>query len=206
MNRNYIDIAGKTFGRWAVLAPSGSKDDGKTWQCVCACGHRRVVRGKDLRSGRSTSCGCASRERSTKHGRKNSPEYSSWQAMIARCTRPSHGAYHRYGGRGIKICDRWRHSFEDFFADMGPRPEGLTLDRIDTNGHYEPGNCRWATRAEQSRNQRTNVLLSAFGKTMCAAAWAKEIGVTRTCIWLRLRRGWSVEKALSARPATGASA
>lgn len=137
-----------------------------------------------------------------KHGfrRRGSrtPEYACWESMIQRCTDPNFEAYHNYGGRGIKVCERWRYSFENFLADMGPRPEGKTLDRIDDDGDYEPGNCRWATWIEQGNNRRTNKVLEYRGIRKTIAEWARETGLSYETIRSRLNHGWSVERALTA--------
>lgn len=125
---------------------------------------------------------------------------NSWDAMKNRCRNPSHPAYARYGGAGIKVCDRWADSFENFLADMGERPAGMTLDRIDTNGDYCPENCRWATQSEQQRNRRNNKFLTAFGRTQTQAAWAEESGIAPDIISARLSRGWSVEDAVTKPP------
>lgn len=110
-----------------------------------------------------------------------------WKAMRERCTKPHHPSYPRYGGRGIKVCDRW-NSYANFLADMGPQPAGLTLDRIDNDGHYEPGNCRWATRKQQAANTSRNVLVTFRGRTECISQWAKELGVGRNTLVARLER------------------
>lgn len=159
---NYL--MGMKFSRLFVKSEAGSnKKKLKQWLCVCDCGNEKVVAGSDLISGNTKSCGCLNieriRERSLKHGHtkqyKLSPEYQSWRSMIKRCTQIKNVAYHNYGGRGIKVCDRWIERFENFFEDMGKKPSpNQSLDRIDVNGNYEPGNCKWSTGFEQSRNQR----------------------------------------------------
>ena len=131
------------------------------------------------------------------HGGK-SREYLTWRAMRGRCNNPNDPAYPRYGGRGVAVCDRWDR-FENFLADMGPRPDGASLDRWpDNDGDYEPGNCRWATRKEQGRNMRSNNMLTARGQTLCIKDWADRLGVDPGTIRHRIRKGWSVEKAVTA--------
>jgi hypothetical protein len=123
--------------------------------------------------------------------------YGVWVTMRNRCSNPKNPAYSRYGGRGIKVCERWEHSFENFFADMGPCPPGMTLDRKDNNGDYSPENCKWATRKEQANNRRDNRLLTFNGKTQSLAKWSDEIGLSQHAIWGRLKCGGSVAHALT---------
>lgn len=166
-----IDLTGRRFGRLVVdgRAPNGGRH--VYWQCRCDCGAERQVKGDHLKAGSTVSCGCHSAETArarllergapdrTTHGHAahraglRTPEYVVWSNMIQRATNANHPAWDNYGGRGITVCDRWR-SYENFLSDMGARPEGLTLDRIDVDGNYEPGNCRWATWAVQRQNQR----------------------------------------------------
>lgn len=137
----------------------------------------------------------------TKHGMRHDPVYAVWHSMNQRCTNSRHRQYKDYGGRGIKVCDRWRWSFADFYADMGPRPSGSSLDRIDNNGHYEPGNCRWATPRQQSANMRTNVRITHNGETLILQEWARRVGIHFDTLWRRLNvYGWSIEDTLT-RPA-----
>lgn len=190
-------LVGRTFGSWTVIGPGESRDGHHgTLRCRCACGTVKDVRKSRLLSGGSTHChGCTNRT----HGEAGkSSEYAIWVSMIARCCNPKNNAYPRYGGRGITVCERWRSSFKMFLQDMGRRPAGKSLDRFpDKNGNYEPDNCRWATSTQQNRNRRDNRMLTAFGLTLCVAEWAERLGVDRTLIKDRLRRGWTAERALS---------
>jgi hypothetical protein len=154
-----LDLTGKRFGRQVALAlhPERSRVGEARWVCRCDCGGEGIVRGSNLRSGWSKSCGCIQKEMlakfNAKHGLRRTRAYQCWQNMKARCFYPRARAYPCYGGRGITVCERWL-SFENFHADMGDPPPGMSLDRIDPNGNYEPRNCRWATVAEPPANRR----------------------------------------------------
>ncbi len=131
-----------------------------------------------------------------RRGRRTS-EYATWAVMLQRCNNPRNKKFPRYGARGITVCERWQ-SFSNFLADMGPRPTtGHSLDRIDNNGNYEPGNCRWATRSEQQRNTSTNHSVTFQGETLCLTAWAERTGISFSALKCRFRNGWSAEKALT---------
>lgn len=134
-----------------------------------------------------------------KHGKQRTPEWRSWVSMRNHCYYPKNNRYHSHGGRGIKVCDRWlgESGFVNFLADMGPKPSPRhSIDRIDNNGNYEPGNCRWATPKEQANNTRRNLLLTHNGRTMPLQAWANESGVERRTLAQRIRYGWPMELAL----------
>lgn len=119
------------------------------------------------------------------------PEFISWDAMKQRCTNPAHKSFKNYGGRGIKVCDRWLESFEDFYADMGNRPAGTTLERDEVDGNYEPGNCKWVTYKEQGNNRRNNRALTLEGVTMTMAEWAEKLSMSRQALRYRVENGWS---------------
>ena len=155
--------------------------------------------GGHLKRGTTVSCGCYQKKRSserlkgaaTTHGRSTAgdPTYKAWKRMKHRCYQPAAKTYPSYGGRGIEVCERWRDSFENFLADMGERPEGTTLDRIDTDGDYEPGNCRWATRREQDGNKSNSIRVTVGDRTMCLYHWAEKLGINANTLYYRYRVG-----------------
>ncbi len=193
------DMTGQRFGHWMVMsrAENSSKHQAQ-WLCQCDCGVSATILGANLRFGKTKSCGCARTEKTKTHGMGCTPEYKTWAGMIDRCHNTKNKGYANYGGRGIKVCDRWS-DFTLFFADMGEKPSGLSIDRIDNNGDYEPSNCRWATIQEQQNNKRKNWFLVINGKTKTVAQWAREMGVSPSQAYRRLRLGWSVEVAFGKR-------
>jgi hypothetical protein len=196
-----VDLVGLKFGEWSVLNFAGSGASGRKWLCRCSCGTERVVIGDSLKKGLSKSCGCKARDWCRTHGMEGTSVYVIWAGMIQRCNNPDARGFARYGARGISVCPQWL-SFEGFYADMGDRPEGMTLDRIDNDGNYEPGNCRWATAKRQARNRRKTKLLEFRGEKRPMSEWAEIMGIKRKVLENRIRAGWSVEDALT-KPKSG---
>lgn len=199
------EITGMKFGRLTVIEFVGYNDTkDRHYKCVCECGTEVVTRRKSLINGGKKSCGCWYREyqqnKSITHGHGTHKyvdrTYSSWRSMLDRCKNERSVSFDRYGGRGIKVCDRWCR-FENFLEDMGERPDGTTLDRIDTGGDYEPKNCKWSTIKEQARNQRRTIYVEFRGQTVPLSQLAEEYGIGRTTLTERIKRGWDVERAVS---------
>ena len=204
------ELIGLKFQRLMVIADGGRcKKQNILWLCRCDCGNETTVRGYDLKSGKVKSCGCYNREKQSnlKHGqagsgKKRNPVYSIWASLIQRCVNPNDRSWKHYGGRGIAVCDRWRESFENFLADMGERPTPKhSIDRIDVNGNYEPGNCRWATVSEQNLNRRNNTLITVGDVTKPLKLWVDDLGVTQQCVYYWIKKGLSyggaIERILS---------
>lgn len=196
-----IDIAGQRFGRLIATRPVMLGTGHSKWLCVCDCGKLTEVRSNHLRTGAIQSCGCFQREATSaatsSHRMTRTPTYVAWQGMKARCQNARRKDWHLYGGRGIKVCERWE-DFALFLEDMGERPPGMTLDRVDANGNYTPDNCRWATPSDQARNRRCNVVIEHQGQRRTMAEWCELKGIAQSTLWNRLNRlGWPVERALS---------
>jgi hypothetical protein len=196
MSRDYTVKKALPQNRYGRLTVIGNAKGG--WLCRCDCGAEKVVRTQALKSGSTQSCGCyqaAVRTRARSHGMTHDPIYRLWVSMMDRCYRSNVPNFRFYGARGITVCERW-HTFQNFHADMGDRPEGTSLDRIDNSRGYEPENCRWSALTAQSRNTRRNRHLTLNGRTATVAEWSEITGLSPQTIASRLRRGKSVEEAL----------
>jgi len=202
MSRHLIDLTGQIFHRLTVLERAeNDKFNHVCWKCRCSCGNITKVSRTSLKSGNTKSCGCLHNklliERITTHGLSYSPEYRIWSHMIGRCHNPTDTAFKNYGGRGIIVCDEWRNDFMAFYNHVGKRPSlELSIDRIDNNFGYKPGNVKWSNRTEQQHNTRVNHLITINGITKNITQWAKVIGIRSRTIHNRLRSGWPPEKAI----------
>jgi len=198
MSSKLDDLTGQVFGYLTVKSFSGRKRKVSFWQCQCSCGNVCEVRSGNLKNGHTNSCGCFKSAINTTHGGSRLCEYRIWNLMRQRCSNKNLKTFKHYGGRGITVCERWRNSFDAFLDDMGRRPsEKHSIDRIDNNGNYEPGNCRWTTQRQQSRNKRTNRKILFNGLLLSVIEWCEITGVSKNCLLTRLNRGWSVEQALT---------
>lgn len=203
--RKDVIVSGVKHNRLTILKEIDSvkaPNCGSTYRrvrCECECGDVRDYYYHAVKSGKTSSCGCYSREitadRSRTHGMCKTETYTSWQAMINRCNDVKHEAYHNYGGRGIKVCERWLTSFANFYEDMGERPSEYTLDRIHVNGDYEPGNCKWSSKKEQSWNKRNNRYVKYAGKTMNLYEWSEILNMNYAALWHKCNKSnWDTEK------------
>lgn len=177
-NGNLVDMVGQRFGKLTVMSRAGVRQERAAWRCLCDCGKVVDVRGDKLRAGRVQSCGRRSRCFISSDDLARA-EYRAWAGMKSRCINVGDPyTYRNYGGRGIKVCDRWRDSFENFLSDMGPRPSSKhTLDRIDNDGDYTPENCRWVTRDVQARNRQRTAFIKIDGKRIALRSFLEEKGI-----------------------------
>lgn len=203
-SKKFKDITGLVYGMLTVLGyapPKLQTTDLKPiphWWCKCECGVVKPVQSHALKAGKVKSCGCGSGYEPT-HGMTNTKEFRAWSSMKERCLNAKHKYYYRYGGRGVTICARWINSFENFLEDVGPSPKGVhraSLDRVDNNGNYEPGNCRWTDTVTQCRNRSSNRLLTYNGQTKCLSEWGIISGKGENAIRSRLLMGWSIDRAM----------
>ena len=199
------NLVEQKFGRLTVQEFAGmSKNRHSRWNCLCDCGNTARVERDHLKSGNTQSCGCYNKEQVSKaktiHGQNKNglitKEYKCWQDMKDRCYNPNDEQYKDYGGRGIKVCERWLNSFENFYTDMGNRPIGMTLDRKDNDGDYCPENCRWCNWVEQHNNKRSNVWYECKGERKTISQWARSLGVSYDVLRYRLNNSASIEQAL----------
>lgn len=194
------------FGRLTVIERGPNNVKGRIrWYCDCTCGTRCLVLSESLRKGATQSCGCLNKElarqRERTHGLTSSPEWHAWGAMKKRCVNPRDPVYHHYGGRGIAVCERWLHSFENFYTDMGPRPSAShSIERKKNDLGYSPDNCVWETRQGQMRNTRMNHYIRIENETKCLTEWLEIAHMHAATFHQRCKRGWSEERALMTPP------
>ena len=202
---NAMNLIGERFGRLVVIERAGTDASGHTaWKCKCDCGNEKIARGSHLKVGYIKSCGClvidTLRDNSTKHGLEHTRIYRIWQGMRLRCYNEKSNRFHRYGGRGITICDEWKNniqSFYDWAMSSGYR-EDLTIDRIDNDKGYSPENCRWVTIKEQMNHTSKNRHMTINGVKKTIAEWAEESGMNYSTLYTRIiTNGWSLERALT---------
>jgi len=201
INRRSIDYTGLRFSCWLVISEAYKIGKQRAWNCLCDCGTSKIIAGHSLKKGDSKSCGCRKgdyiSEKIGTHKRSKSSIYSIWISLRDRCNNSNDPSYQNYGGRGITVCERWDSSFENFLADMGERPKGAQIDRIDNNGDYCPENCRWVNAKSNSRNRRNNNVVTFNGKSMTIAEWSEVTGLPDKTLYYRISKGWSIERALT---------
>lgn len=198
---NFKNLSGKKFGRLLLLHPTKQTKQGHwIWLCQCDCGNQKEITGSNIVYGRTTSCGCVQRERAStankEHGLTGTTECRIWQAIKNRTSNRNGQDFDDYGGRGITVCERWSNSFQAFLDDMGERPDGMSLDRINNDLGYFKENCRWATKIEQMNNTRGNHRETFNGETRTIAEWSRATGIKQSKISRRLRRGWTIQRTL----------
>ncbi len=197
------DLTGMKVGKLTVIEKTGMRKSGYiVYRCRCSCGNMTELPSYVLtRKHPTKSCGCGLHDsRNKKHGLSDRPGYDSYKSMILRCTDRNNQDYLLYGGRGIKVCERWMESPKNFFDDMGDKPAGKTLDRIDVNGDYCPENCRWATWTEQQNNKRNNFIIDVHGKKMTLSMASREYHIHPTTLIYRIKQGWPIDLALTMTP------
>jgi hypothetical protein len=198
------NLAGQTFGKLTVTSFADKDKNGNSrWNCLCSCGEVKVIWASALTRGLTQSCGChrkeATRTRRTTHGKSGAKDatYSVWASMLKRCNNPNSASFSRYGGRGIRVCERWA-DFAAFLSDMGPKPVGYSIERVDNDLGYAPDNCVWVPRAAQARNKSNNRKITVGPRTMLLVDWAAETGISGATIANRIDKlGWGPEKAVT---------
>ncbi len=196
-----VDLTGSRFGMLVVLRRAGTRGKQPVWACRCDCGNLSIVDGYSLRKGHTKSCGCLKQRKGSaavqfKHGRSDTKLYRVWRSMLNRCENQNVKTFHLYGGRGICVCSEW-HDFQTFLADIGEPPPGMTLERRDNDGNYEPANCEWVTQRAQCNNRRTTRRFEYRGELLTARELSDLSGIPYGKLMPRLRRGWSAERAIS---------
>jgi hypothetical protein len=198
----FQDLTGKVFSRLTVLERAPNKGVRTYWLCKCECGRKKSIQAYSLSNGHTRSCGCIQSEfisiRNTTHGLCKTPEYNTWRKIKERCLNKDTPSFHNYGGRGISLFPEWVNSYEKFLSYIGNRPSKKhSIDRINNNGNYEPGNVRWATNWQQANNKRVNHIIEFNGITQTMAEWADQTGITYNSIRTRINKGWSIEDTLT---------
>ena len=203
--RKAKDLVGETFGSLTVIKevekyihPSGSTT--RMWECKCSCNEGTVknYRADSLKTGKSLSCGCIRKSYPLTHGMTGTLEFNIWRGMKYRCNNSNFSGYKYYGGKGIKVCERWEESFENFYQDMGKIPsENHSIERIKSNEDYTPENCKWATKLEQGRNTSFNHNIEYKGEIKCLSEWAEFLDMKYSTLSNRIQRGWTVERAFT---------
>lgn len=191
-----LNLTGQRFGRLVAVEVT-NRNNGLAWRCKCDCGNWHTAPAKYLRSGNVMSCGCLRAWSLGKHRMSHTRTYQIWKLMLARCRAPRGKRFERYGKRGIRVCPRWE-SFQNFLNDMGYAPDGLSIERVNNDKGYSPGNCVWANQKTQSRNRRTNHMVTISGKTRPIAEWAEILNQPVGMVYRRIYRGWDAERALLA--------
>ena len=193
---------GTRYGNLTIISEAPRRNPTRRYVlCRCDCGQLTEPALAAIRNGNTTSCGCVHRANTgnlkRRHNLRRTPEYQTWAGMTQRCLNPNNPQFHNYGGRGIKVCERWL-DFQAFYNDMGVRPSASSeIDRIDNNGDYCPENCKWVDHKTNSNNRRTNVVLELNGVKKNVTEWADHLGLTQSAVYARLKRGWSVERTLT---------
>lgn len=193
---NFIDLTGQRFGKLTVLRKAENLKERVAWLCRCDCGNEKVIIAKLLRNGRKKNCGCVKPKRKLKHGDCNSRLYEIWKGINKRCNYKQYKQYNDYGGRGIRVCDEWKEytAFREWALLNGYRDD-LTIERIDNNSGYNPDNCRWIAKAEQSRNRRNVIIYNG----LCVAEWARIKGISKNIIYQRIKKGLTISEAINTR-------
>lgn len=195
-----IDLTGQRFGKLVVLNLNKILKRGTYWLCKCDCGNYKIICGCELRNNDTKSCGCLQKQIVTRHGMYKSKIYTVYANMLSRCYNSKNKRYKHYGGRGIKVCDKWLESdgqgFLNFLHDMGEPPNQMSIDRINNNGNYEPANCRWANIKQQNQNYRNNRNFTINSETKCLNAWCEFNNINPQVVRARLKYGWLLERAL----------